>query len=840
LPVGGRLRRQVVRVEPLEGRQLLAAELISVNLSGTSGNGDSGEASVSQDGRFVVFSSTSSDLVAGDNNGFEDVFLRDRSTGTTTLISKNPGSGALGDEDSFEPKITNDGNFVIFVSRASNLVAGDSTELAGGNSDVFRYNRQTGEIQLVSMTTAGNHPDGDSSEPNVSADGRFVVFSSFARNLGAADDNGGPDIFIRDMSLGTGNAAATRTVSVRLDGNANEATGDGRSFDPQVSDDGRFVSFRSAATNLVANDVNGMIDTYVRDMGTGTNILVSVSTAGVSGNAESESNSISGDGKFVAFRSAASDLVANDTNNAPDIFLRNLQTNQTTLLSVNRTGTASARGQSRFPWLSSTASAAAFSSSANDLVETDANGQEDIFIRDLVNGPIYLLSTSVANNGNGGNGASFDAYTSRDGRFVTFTSEASDLAAGDTNGRTDVFFTNAPIRSDNPDPGPGPDPTDPTPPPPNPDAPDTTAPTASLPATQGGMTPGSSEYLFNVNLADDTALNTIVIGDLEVVRNGAAQPATFVGVIGSGKSAQATYRITFTTPLSAADNGVITVNLPAGAVKDAAGNAAAAATLGTIALNVGDPNAADLTAAVTPKVKGGTLIAGTKQARGSAKVAVTNIGQTALVKQPVVVTLFLSDNPTLDATDTPLGTQTKALSLKTGKGKSLSFKFNFPANVGDGNYSLIASVDANNAILEANEGNNVAVGATPVTLAQPFTDLRATVARPSGALTSGGAGNVVVNVINDGNVQLSRPVTIRLNISTDASADPADPTITTFTKKLKLKQTGGTKATPIKFNFPAGLTAGTYFVTATIDPLGEIAETSKSNNTAASGDFAIA
>ncbi|MDQ3113833.1 MAG: hypothetical protein M3Q84_07025, partial [Actinomycetota bacterium] len=114
-----------------------------------------------------------------------------------------------------------------------------------------------------------------------------------------------------------------------------------------------------------------------------------------------------------------------------------------------------------------------------------------------------------------------------------------------------------------------------------------------------------------------------------------------------------------------------------------------------------------------------------------------------------------------------------------------------------------------------------------------------TVARPAGALTPGGAGNVVVNVINDGNVQLTRPVTIRLAASTDASADPADPESIVFTKRLSIKP-GAEKATPIRFNFPAGLGAGTYFLTATIDPLGEIAETSKSNNTAVSGDFPIA
>ncbi len=765
------------RLEPLEGRRLLAAELISVTPAGIAGNGDSGEASVSQSGRYVAFTSTSNDLVAGDTNGTSDVFLRDRSTNTTILVSKNPATGAIGDDSSSAAKVTNDGNFVVFASGAGNLVEGDKSAAAGGNRDVFRYNIQTGAIELVSMTALGNFPNGDSGEPNVSADGRFITFDSQAETLGGPDNNEARDVFVRDMNRGVGDVLATRAVSVAAGGNETETMADATSFDPQISDDGRFVSFRSAATNLVANDTNGLIDTYVRDVQEGINILVSVSTAGASGNAESESNSIGGEGNFVAFRSAASDLVPNDTNNAPDIFLRNIATNTTTLLSVNRTGTASARGQSRFPWLSANAGAVTFSSSATDLVENDTNNQEDVFLRDLVNGPIYLLSTSAANNGTGGNGASFDTYTSRDGAFVTFTSEASDLAAGDTNNRTDVFFTNSPIApGPDPDPGPGPGP-DPTPPPPNPDpVVDTTPPTASLPPTQPGATPGSSEYLFNVNLADETALNTIAVGNVEVVRNGATLPATFVNVIGSGKSAQATYRVTFPAPLSAADNGTISVSLPAGAVKDAAGNAAAAATLGDIAINVGDPNGPNLTATIAPKVRGDTVILGSRQAKGAAKVAVTNTGVAAITKQPVVVSVFLSDNPSLDATDTQLATQTKPLTLKQGKSKRLSFKFSFPPTVGNGAYFLIASADANNAILEANEGDNVAVSGAPVNLAQPFLDLRATVDQPSGARTPGGASSVTVNVINDGNVPLTQPVTIRLAASTGRlPADAADP-----------------------------------------------------------------
>jgi uncharacterized membrane protein len=278
------------------------------------------------------------------------------------------------------------------------------------------------------------------------------------------------------------------------------------------------------------------------------------------------------------------------------------------------------------------------------------------------------------------------------------------------------------------------------------------------------------------------------------------------------------------------------VDLPADAIKDAAGNAAPAATLGNLALNVGSADDPDLQTALTVKLPKGTVIPGTKSGKASAKVKITNAGATAITKQNVPVTLYLSDNQARDAADIVIGSQTKALSLKTGKGKSLSFKFTLPTSLGTGQYFVIAEADTGNTIIEANEANNVAINAAPLEVQAAFIDLRGTVAKPTGALTPGGKASVTVAVINDGNIPVKSSVTIALAASTDSSG--ANPVaISSITKNLSIKN-GATKNVPIKFTFPANLPAGTYFIVATITPLA--GETSQSNNTAISDSIAIA
>jgi hypothetical protein len=344
-----------------------------------------------------------------------------------------------------------------------------------------------------------------------------------------------------------------------------------------------------------------------------------------------------------------------------------------------------------------------------------------------------------------------------------------------------------------------------------------------------------------VNIADGRALNFVDIGSLTVTKQGGT-PKTATPVLppvsNGNKLGTVTYTLTFDAPLSPVDNGTYTVDLPANAIKDAAGNAAAAATLGTFALNVGSATDPDLVAEVTAKFPAGTLIIGPK-AKGAAKVKIINQGQTAITKAPVPVTLYLSDNPTKDAADIPLATQTKPLTLKTGKSKSLAFKFTYPANAGNGSYFLIAEADTGNTLTEANEANNVAITPKFVTLAQPLNDLSVgTVSRPVGALTPNGKAAASVNVVNNGNVTFNQNLSIRLTASSDNAADASDTVITTFTKKVSIKP-GATKAVPIKFTFPAALPAGTYFMVVELDPNLTILET-HANNFGSSDSFAVA
>lgn len=787
-------------VEALEDRRLLSVSLISVAPDGvTPGNGASGEASVSQDGRYVVFSSTSTNLVAGDANGKTDIFLRDRQTNTTVLVSKNPSTGAQGNDDSFAPVISSDGNFVAFASKANTLLPGEQ-DPAGTTGKVFRYNVQTQALELVSARPSGAVSGANSGEPSISADGRFVAFTSFAETFGPADNNRANDVYVRDM-----NGTTVQLVSVKTGGGG---AGDKASFDSNISADGRFVTFRSDATNLVANDTNAARDAFIRDLQSGTTTRVSVNTAGNGGNAASDANAVSGNGVFVAFQSQASDLVTTpaDTNSLSDIFLRNTSTNATTLLTVNRQGTASARGASRFPWLSIDGRFATFSSTAPDLVPGDVNSKEDVFLRDVQTGVITALSVTPA--GATGNGSSFDTYVTNSGRFAVFTSDASDLVAGDGNNKADIFLATAPDLTT-----------------------DTTAPTVTVSATQPGVSAGDTEITFTVDLADETGLNTVTVGGLLVSKNGGAPvTATLKGVVGSGKTAVATYSIPITAPGGAAsqDNGTYTVSVPAGAIKDAAGNNAAGITgNNAFAVNVGLANGPDLVPTVLGKLPA-AVIGGNKKGKISVKVA--NTGQTVLTKKPVTVTLFLSDDQAIGG-DTQVSQQTKTLSLKVGKSKTLKFKFTYPLTIGNGNFFVLAQVDPANTVAESNERNNSASSATAVAVTQPFIDLQPTNAtNPAGTLHAGGNATVNVTIKNNGNVAIKKAVAVSVAASTDQTPDPTDRVLATPTRTIKLNP-GKSTTLKVPFTFPSDLAAGSYFVTAQVDPTNAIVETDDLNNT---------
>jgi Ca2+-binding RTX toxin-like protein len=405
---------------------------VSVDSAGNQANNLSLIPSISADGRFVAFSSRASNLVSGDTNNSDDIFVRDLSTNTTTRASVDS-AGNQGNGGSASPSISADGRFVGFTSGASNIVPGDTNN----RSDIFVRDLLTNTTTRVSVDSAGNQGNGGFLLgffiPSISADGRFVAFESFVPNLVPGDTNDSADIFVRDTLTNT-------TTRVSLDSAGNQGNGGsfGGSSDPSISANGRFVAFASEASNLVPGDTNASDDIFVRDLSTNTTTRVSVSGASNPGNGDSSNPSISADGRFVTFSSKASNLVPGDTNNKEDIFVRDLSTNTTTNISVSGAGNQG-NGDSGFSSISADGRFVAFLSEASNLVPGDTNNKEDIFVRDLSTNTTIRVSISDA--GNEGNGLSYIPSISADGRFVAFSSDADNLVPGDTNSR-DIFVAN--------------------------------------------------------------------------------------------------------------------------------------------------------------------------------------------------------------------------------------------------------------------------------------------------------------------------------------------------------------------------------------------------------------
>ncbi len=399
-------------------------ERASVSSSENQGNGESLDPSLSEDGRYVAFQSEASNLILGDFNGVQDIFVRDSQTGSTKGITATL-FGAQGNGLSQAPAISGDGRFVAFDSLASNLVPGDTN----GTGDVFIFDGLFVTIVRVSVDSFGNQGTNDSRYAATSDDGRYVAFSSLASNLVPGDTNGKQDVFVHDVQTGT-----TERVSVDSFGNQANAF----SLKPSISTDGRYVAYRSAANLGTAN--NGEQDVFVHDRQTGTTECVSVDSSGNETNGWSGEPTISGDGRYVAFCSEASNLVPGDTNGFRDIFVHDRQTGVTERVSIDSSGNQG-NNISGYYVDSSSISAdgryVAFDSDASNLVPGDTNGSVDIFVHDRQTG--VTERASVDSSGNEGNSASSGPSISGDGHFMAFNSLATNLVAGDTNGFIDVF-----------------------------------------------------------------------------------------------------------------------------------------------------------------------------------------------------------------------------------------------------------------------------------------------------------------------------------------------------------------------------------------------------------------
>ena len=346
-----------------------------------------------------------------------------------------------GDAASDSPAISADGRFVAFVSDATNLVIGSTN----GARTIYIKDTQTGVTTRVSSDSAGINGNKESDSPAISADGRFVAFDSFATNLVPGDTGSMcvstsgtnincPDVFIKNLQSGE-----LRLVSASAVGEP----GNLESRQPAISADGRFVAFRSAASNLVPGDTNGKADVYIKDMQTGAVSRVSINADGMEGDEDCQQPAISADGRFVAFQTLSGTLAGDDTNSKVDVFLKDTQTGSLTRVSTSSDGSQGdeASGYTALA-LSADGRFVVFDSGATNLVPDDANGKRDVFLKDTQTGATALVSVSVA----GVQGAE-DSYravsVSADGRFVAFSSDAPNLVPADgnaANGKTDVFL----------------------------------------------------------------------------------------------------------------------------------------------------------------------------------------------------------------------------------------------------------------------------------------------------------------------------------------------------------------------------------------------------------------
>jgi Tol biopolymer transport system component len=427
---------------------------VSVDDAGVQGDRDSmsywPRTSVSGDGRFVAFDSQATNLVAGDVDGIYDVFVYDRVQQTIACMSvDSSGAPAWG----FAPSISRDGRFVAFASENDNLVANDGNR----HKDVFVRDRDpdgngifdegNGVTTIVSLDSAGNSANDDSYEPAISADGSTVAFTSVATNLLANDANFLPDVFVHDLATGT-------TVCASVDPYGAMSTGslvEGGSFGTSLSADGKLVVFTSWAWNLIANDTNFAPDVYVRDVAAAATTRVSVDSKGNEADDYSGGAALSADGRFVVFTSRADDLVAGDHNLHADVFEHDRTTGATVRVSTTSTGGETDRdsGEDYWYWvaipsaLSSDGRFTVFASEATNLVPGDDNGAQDLFVHDASTGATNGVTFNA-----GGHPGDLDSYrpaVSDDGSIVGFVSAATNLVGGDTNGVIDAFAWDATI-----------------------------------------------------------------------------------------------------------------------------------------------------------------------------------------------------------------------------------------------------------------------------------------------------------------------------------------------------------------------------------------------------------
>jgi Tol biopolymer transport system component len=402
---------------------------LSITSGGAEGNDMSRRAQIAADGKFVVFESYATNLVSNDTNGEPDIFVHNRQTGITERVSLADDESQANNWSESDLAISSDGRYVAFVSMASNLVSGDTN----GILDVFVRDRLLGQTRRVSVDSGGAQAIGDEWSNfggiGISADGRFVAFTSNVSNLVNNDTNGIEDVFVHDLQMGT-----TRRVSISSSG----MQANGSSGLSDISGDGHLILFGSSATNLVSGDTNSASDIFLHNLLTGQTTRVSVNSNEEQADDSSHGGAMSADGRYVAFASEAENL-APAYEIWEHVYVRDLATGETTRASVTTSGDTMV-GWAQAPAISDDGRYVAF--------EFDERGdgapQRWIYVRDRLTG-----QTIEATRGDfDGERSPFNPSLSADGRFLTFDSGMSTLVSGDTNEVRDVFVREAPFSSD--------------------------------------------------------------------------------------------------------------------------------------------------------------------------------------------------------------------------------------------------------------------------------------------------------------------------------------------------------------------------------------------------------
>lgn len=411
------------------------------------GDEDSDDVDVSDDGRYAVFESDATNLITGDTNGYDDIYFVDRQSHTIERISDagTEASPVESDDASYDPKMSDDGQIIVFESDASNLVAGD----ANGNTDIFIFDRSMHTMERVMAGTSGSpvEPDGYASDASISGDGRYVAFYSDSTNLVAGDTNGYSDIFVFDRQShtiervsegGTSGSPVQHTADECLD------------EDTSISDDGNYVVFSmcSDGDGLVAADTNGEGDVYVFERSTHTLSLASVAgTSGspVYGNDRSDDAVISGNGQFIAFESEATNFDPLNTNTGDtDVYVFDRVNHVTQLVSKGGTSGSPvySDNDSNDPSISDDGQFIAYEQDSDVLLAADTNGEQDVYVFDRINHEAERVSINSTTDPliEGDDSADTPAI-SGNGSVVMYTAETDVMLSEDTNGVEDIYAT---------------------------------------------------------------------------------------------------------------------------------------------------------------------------------------------------------------------------------------------------------------------------------------------------------------------------------------------------------------------------------------------------------------